>query len=90
MRLSRLDLCAGLGGRDSVDVNWKDGKQPAVSGNEKLMRVHVVRSRPLADSALSRALAYRARVVELLQARIEVSIHTCPGATLILAQHGSV
>lgn len=46
-------------------------------GNEKLMRVLVVRSRPLADSALSRALAYRARVVELLQARIEVSISTC-------------
>jgi hypothetical protein len=56
-------------------VNWKDGKEPAVSGNEKLIRVLVVRSRPLADSALSRALAYRARVVELLQARIEVSIY---------------
>ena len=46
-----------------------------MSGNEKLIRVLVVRSRPLADSALSRALAYRARVVELLQARIEVSIY---------------
>ncbi len=58
-------------------MNWKDGKEPAVSGTEKLIRVLVVRSRPLADSALSRALAYRARVVELLQARIEVSISTC-------------
>ena len=48
-----------------------------MSGTEKLIRVLVVRSRPLADSALSRALAYRARVVELLQARIEVSISTC-------------
>lgn len=39
---------------------------------EKLVRVHVVRSRPLADSALTRALAYRGRVVDLLQKRIEV------------------
>lgn len=36
------------------------------------MRVHVVRSRPLADRALTRALEYRGCAVDLLQKRIEV------------------
>ena len=53
-------------------VKWKDAKVPELKSDERLMRVHVVRSRPLADSALARALEYRARVVDLLQKRIEV------------------
>lgn len=53
-------------------MNWKGAKAPELKSNERLTRVHVVRSRPLADSALARALAYRARVVDLLQKRIEV------------------
>ena len=54
-------------------MSWKDAKDPELKINEKLIRVHVVRSRPLADSSLARALAYRANVVDLLQKRIEVT-----------------
>ena len=68
-------VITGLGGRDSSNVNWKDSIEPVLMNGEKLMKVHVVRSRPLADSALGRALEYRARVVDLLQKRIEVSLY---------------
>lgn len=71
--MSFVDI-TGLGGRDSSHVNWKDAKEPVLMNGEKLIKVHVVRSRPLADSSLARALGYRARVVDLLQKRIEVSV----------------
>ena len=63
----------GLGERHhSSMIHWKDSKEPKLGVNEKITRVLVVRSRPLANSALTRAMAYRARVVDLLQTRIEV------------------
>ena len=65
-------MITGLGGGVAAHVNWKESKQPVLVGSEKLVRVIVVRSHPLADSALTRALEYRGRVVDLLQKRIEV------------------